>query len=153
MHVKNTKPYIPQKDIDPILNDIQIALEKGNLTFGTEDFEEEFAKYTGTKYAVAVNSGTSAIEAPLRYLNVKNKEVIVPTNTMVASANAVIFAGGTPVMADMDITNLCADFEDIKRKVTKNTAGIIIVHSCGFIPPYIFELKKFCSQNDLFLFI
>ena len=151
MHVKNTKPYIPQRDINPMLADIKDALEKGNLTFGTETFEEEFAKYTGTKYAVAVNSGTSAIEAPLRYLNVKNKEVIVPTNTMVASANAVIFAGGTPVMADMDITNLCADFEDIKRKVNKNTAGIIIVHSCGFIPPYIFELKKFCNENDLFL--
>ena len=105
MHVKNTKPYIPQKDINPILADIKTALETGNLTFGTEKFEKEFPKYTGTKYAVAVNSGTSAIEAPLRYLNVKNKEVIVPTNTMVASANAVIFAGGTPVMADMDITN------------------------------------------------
>ena len=86
MHVKNTKPYIPQEDISPILNDIEDALGKGNLTFGTEAFEEEFAKYTGTKYAVAVNSGTSAIEAPLRYYNIKGKNVIVPTNTFVADA-------------------------------------------------------------------
>ena len=151
MHVKNTKPYIPQEDINPILEDIKDALEKGNLTFGTEAFEEEFAKYTGTKYAVAVNSGTSAIEAPLRYYNIKDKEVIVPTNTFVASANAVVYAGGTPIMVDMDPDNLCADFEDIKRKVNKNTAGIIIVHSCGYIPSYILKLRKFCNENGLFL--
>lgn len=151
MHVKNTKPYIPQEDIKPILEDIQNALEKGQLTFGTEKFEEEFAKYSGTKYAVAVSSGTSAVEAPLRFLNVKGKNVIVPTNTFVASANAVVYAGGTPIMADMDPDNLCADFEDIKRKVNDNTAGIIIVHSCGYIPPYIFELKKFCKKNNIFL--
>ena len=76
MHVKNTKPYIPETDINPILDDIKDALEKGNLTFGTEAFEEEFAKYTGTKYAVAVNSGTSAIEAPLRYYNIKDKSAL-----------------------------------------------------------------------------
>jgi dTDP-4-amino-4,6-dideoxygalactose transaminase len=151
MHVKNTKPYIPKDDITPILDDIKIALENGNLTFGTDKFEEEFAKYTGTKYAVAVNSGTSALEAPLRYFGIKGKEVIVPTNTFVASANAVVFAGGTPVMVDMDVTNLCADFENIKKKVNKNTAGVIIVHSCGYIPPYIFELRKFCDDNGLFL--
>ena len=151
MHVKNTKPYIPQEDINPLLKDIQIALETGNLTFGTDKFEEEFAKYTGTKYAVAVNSGTSAIEAPLRYYNIKGKNVIVPTNTFVASANAVVYAGGTPVMVDMDPNNLCADFNDIKRKVNKNTAGIIIVHSCGYIPPYMFELKKYCKEKGIFL--
>ena len=151
MHVKNTKPYIPQEDINPLLKDIQTALETGNLTFGTDKFEEEFAKYTGTKYAVAVNSGTSAIEAPLRYYDIKDKEVIVPTNTFVASANAVVYAGGVPVMVDMDPNNLCADFEDIKRKVNKNTAGVIIVASCGYVPPYMFELKKFCEEKGLFL--
>jgi len=151
MHVKNTKPYIPQEDINPMLVDIKDALEKGNLTFGTEEFEKEFAEYTGTKYAIAVNSGTSALEAPLRYFNVKGKEVIVPTNTFVASANAVVYAGGTPIMVDMDSDNLCADFNDIKRKVNKNTAGIIIVHSCGYIPSYIFELKKYCKEKGIFL--
>ena len=151
MHVKNTKPYIPQEDINPLLKNIQTALETGDLTFGTDKFEEEFAKYIGTKYAVAVNSGTSAIEAPLRYYNIKGKNVIVPTNTFVASANAVVYAGGTPVMVDMDPDNLCADFKDIKRKVNKNTAGVIIVHSCGYIPPYMFELKKYCEEKGLFL--
>jgi len=151
MHVKNTKPYIPQEDINPMLVDIKDALEKGNLTFGTEEFEKEFAEYTGTKYAIAVNSGTSALEAPLRYFNVKGKEVIVPTNTFVASANAVVYAGGTPIMVDMDSDNLCADFNDIKRKVNKNTAGIIIVHSCGYIPSYIFKLKKYCKEKGIFL--
>ena len=134
-----------QEDINPILEDIKIALGKGQLTFGTEEFEKEFALYSGTKYAVAVNSGTSAVEAPLRYFGVQGKEVIVPTNTFVASANAVVYAGGTPVIVDMDENNLCADFEDIKRKITKNTAGVIIVHSCGYIPSYIFKLRKFCK--------
>lgn len=153
MNVKNTKPYIPSEDIDGILEDIKNALVTGDLTFGkaVADFEMEFANLTGTKYAVAVNSATSALEASLRYYNVENCEVIVPTNTFVASANAVVFAGGTPVLVDMDKNNLCADFEDIKRKVTSATKGVIIVHSCGYIPSYIYELRDYCKQNNLFL--
>ena len=153
MHVKNTKPYIPKEDIDPILADMKVALETGNLTFGDklEEFENNFASYTGTKYAVAVNSGTSALEASLRYYDLRGGEVIVPTNTFVASANAVIFAGGTPTMVDMDPTNLCADFEDIKKSISPRTKGIIIVPMCGYIPPYMLELKKLCKRENLFL--
>ena len=155
MYVKNTKPYFPETDINPILNDIKEALETGQLTLGpkTEEFESNFAEYTGVKHAVAVNSGTSALEIALRYLGIEHQkhQVLVPTNTFVASANAVLFAGGTPVMVDMDPKTLCADFEDIKRKVNPDTKGIIIVHMAGLIPPYIFELKKFCEDNGLFL--
>lgn len=153
MNVKNTKPYIPADDIENIISDIKISLENGELTFGNavEKFETAFANYVGTKFAVTVNSGTAALEASLRYYDVAGYEVIVPTNTFVASANAVIFAGGTPVLVDIDETNLCASFDDIKNKITSKTKGIILVHACGYIPPYIYELKAFCKENNLFL--
>jgi len=94
--IRNAGPFFNDKDIEDILNDIRNSLKSGILTMGKniEQFENQFAKYIGVKYAIALNSGTSALEVALRYFDVKNKEVIVPTNSFVASANAVIFAGG-----------------------------------------------------------
>ena len=103
MKITNAKPFFPNEDIDSILNDIKDSLRTGVLTFGpnVEKLEREFADYVGVKHAIAVNSGTSALEIALRYFELNGGEVIVPTNSFVASANAVIFAGGKPVLADI----------------------------------------------------
>ena len=71
-----------------ILLGIKEILNSGYLTMAKKvsQFEELFAKFVGTKYAVAVNSGTSALEIPLRSLDVKNKSIIVPTNTEATSS-------------------------------------------------------------------
>ena len=153
MTVKNTKPHFDDIDIDNILSDIRVSLETCQLTFGSklEEFENQFSEYVGTSGAVAVNSGTSALEIPLRYFGVEGGEVIVPTNTFVATANAVIFAGGKPIFADMDSENLCMDFEDVKKKINEKTKGIIIVHMAGLIPPYMHELKDLCEEKNIFL--
>lgn len=115
------------------------------------DFENKFAEYNNIGYAVSVNSGTAALEIALRYFKLRGREVIVPTNTFVATPNSVIFAGGKPVFVDIREDTLCVDPEDVYRKLSSKTAGIIVVHIAGLICPQMDELRKFCKDNSLFL--
>jgi dTDP-4-amino-4,6-dideoxygalactose transaminase len=128
-------------------------LRSGVLTDGpnVKAFEEEFANYVVVKNAVAVNSGTSALEIALRYYKLKGREVIVPTNTFVATPNSVIFAGGKPVFADIREDTLCIDPADVEKKISSKTAGIIVVHIAGLVCPQIRELHDLCESHDLFL--
>ena len=98
MNVPATKPYFSEEDIEFITEKFTDIL-RGNsfLTmykYGAE-FEAKFAAFIGTKYGVGCNSGTSALELICRALNVAGKEVILPSNTFVASANAILNAGAT----------------------------------------------------------
>ncbi len=153
MTIYASSPCFSEDSLNQILSDLRGVLTSGRLTDGphVHDFEEKFAKYNGSKYAVAVSCCSAALEISLRHFNLKGREVIVPTNTFVATANAVIFAGGKPVFADMNPDTLGADVEDIKRKVTANTAGVIVVHLAGLVCPQIRELQDFCHQKGLFL--
>lgn len=153
--ISSARPFFDEESIRKILRDIDSTLRSGWLTGengpNVKDFEKMFAEYVRTRYAVAVSNGTSALEIPLRYFEVKGREVIVPTNTFVATPNAVLFAGGTPVFADIREDTLCIDLEDVERKVTPKTAGLIVVHVAGLVCPQIDELAKLCRDHKLFL--
>jgi perosamine synthetase len=153
MNVPAAKPFFTSEDINGILNDIEGALKTGILTLGphTEKFEALFADYVGVNHAIAVNSGTSALEISLRYFEVEDREVIVPTNSFVASANAVIFAGGKPVLADIKPDTLCIDPDDARQRITSKTSGIMVVHLAGLVCPQIKELQQICREYGLFL--
>ena len=152
MQVPAAKIYFPEEDRKKILEQVDEILESGQLTLGkyTREFEEKFAKYVGTKYAIAVNSGTSALEIPLRALDVQGSSVIVPTNTFFATPAAVIHAGGKVIFADIT-DNLCLDPVSVKQKIQKDTRGIIIVHIGGVVPPQIKEIQEICREHNLFL--
>ena len=95
-------------------------------------FEGEYAKFVGTKYAVALNSGTAALHAALSSLGLKKgDEVIVPAISFVSSATAVLHQGCTPVFCDVDISNYCMSPESFKKKITKKTKAVIPVHFTG----------------------
>ncbi len=100
MQVPAAKIYFSEKDRKKILKQVDEILEGGQLTLGkyTRDFEEEFTEYVGVKYAVAVNSGTSALEISLRALDIQGFSVIVPTNTFFATPASVIHAGGKVIL-------------------------------------------------------
>src|SRR5512142_358006 len=116
-----------------IADRIQEVLETGQLTLGKygNEFEKRFALLCGVRHAIAVNSGTSALEILLRALGVEGKEVLVPTNTFFATAAAVVHAGGIPVLVDMDPESFAVRPEVAAKKITSKTAGIIIVHIGG----------------------
>jgi perosamine synthetase len=131
----SSQPYFPEDSLQNILRDVESCLRSGMLTGGPylESFEHAFAEYNHVEHAVGVNSGTASLEVTLRHFGVKDKEVIVPTNTFISTPNSVIFAGGKPVLADMHEDTLCIDPEDVKRKVTPKTAGVIAVHIAGLV--------------------
>jgi perosamine synthetase len=97
-----------------------------------EEFESQFAEYCDVRYAVSCNSGTSALHLALTALGVgPGDEVLVPSMTYVATANAVRYCGATPVFVDSQPDTFNIDPEDIERRVTPRTRGIIAVHLYG----------------------
>jgi perosamine synthetase len=145
-------PFFDDESIESIATEIKTMLRSGRLTDGpyAEAFEKKFAEYNQIKHAVAVSSGSSALDVALAYYKLEGAEVIVPTNTFISDPNAVLLAGGKLVFADMNPDTLGIDVEDVKRKVTKKTKGVIVVHIAGLVCPQIHELKEFCSEKELF---
>ena len=97
------KTYSDKEDINAVT---KIIKRGTSWAVGPEiaEFEEKLAKYVGTKYALTFNSGTSALHILLLAHNIKDKEVIVPSFTFVATASAVVLAGGKPVFAESEYT-------------------------------------------------
>jgi dTDP-4-amino-4,6-dideoxygalactose transaminase len=149
-----SKFYFSDRQIEWINSKIGNVLKQGfGLTQGeyTLDFESKTAKYVKTDHAVATSSCTSALIMSLKFFNISGKDVIVPTNTFIATANAVKLAGGNPVFCDIDSDSLCASLESIKKRYTKDTKGVILVHFGGLICPDVFEIKEWCKEKGLFL--
>ena len=154
MKYNTAQPYFPQEDIDKILLQMRDILE-GNGLFSkgptVKSFEKLFSEYTGSKYCVAVNSGTSALEIVSKAIGIKNgDEVIVPTQTFVSTGSCVINNGGTLVISGIDKNHLL-DFEDLKTKITNKTKAVIIVHFCGLIHPDILRIKNYLNERSIFL--
>src|SRR5512137_673915 len=118
-----------------IADRIQEVLSTGQLTLGKygSEFEKQFAISCGVPHAVAVNSGTSSLEIILRTLGVGGKDVLVPTNTFFATAAAVVHAGANPILVDMDPESFAVCPEDVEKKLTPDTAAVIVVHIGGLI--------------------
>lgn len=95
-----------------------------------QDFERALAERLGVKYCVAICNGTVALEIAIRALGMSG-EVIVPSYTFVATAHALAWMGLTPVFADIDPATHCLDPEDVARKITPRTSGILGTHLWG----------------------
>jgi len=132
---------------------IQEVLESGQLTLGKygAEFEKQFARFCGTRHAVAVNSGTSSLEIILRSLGVEGKDILVPTNTFFATAAAVVHAGGRPVLVDMDPDTFSVRKDDIEKALTPGTAGMIVVHIGGIVSSQLPELASLARERGLWL--
>jgi len=153
MKVPPVKVYFPDEDQAKILQKIKEILSNGQLTMGKygKEFEESFARYVGTKHAVAVSSGTGAIEICLRILGVEGREVLVPTNTFFATPAAVLHAGAKIRFVDADPDTFSIDVESLERSITRETVGVIVVHVGGIVTPKMDRIRRICEVNDLFL--
>lgn len=97
-----------------------------------EAFEKEYAEYIGTNYCVGVATGLDAIYLILKAMDIKEgDEVIVPSNTFIATALAVSYAGATPVFVEPEISTYNIDVNAIEKKITNHTKAIIAVHLQG----------------------
>lgn len=128
-------------------------LKKGFLT--NDEYviklEKLFSLKNNSKYSVAVNSGTSALELILRSVEITNKEVIVSNNTFIATAVSIKSAGGIPIPVDLDNSFFGPSLDSIKKKITKKTKVVVLVHISGLINKNILEIKKFCNEKNIFL--
>ncbi|HHW4683488.1 MAG TPA: DegT/DnrJ/EryC1/StrS family aminotransferase, partial [Xylella sp.] len=114
-------------------------------------FEDAFAKFCGAKHAIAANNGTTALHLALVALDLKPRdEVIIPTVTYIATANAVRYCGATPVLVDVCADTMNIDPADIKRKITPKTRGIIPVHLYGH-PADMDTVNRIASKHGLWV--
>jgi len=124
------RQWIDEEDIRAVVD----VLRSDWLTTGSKvaEFEQALADYVGAKYAVAVNSGTAALHCAMYALEIgPGDEVIVPPMTFAATANCVIYQGGTPVFVDVDPDTLLLDPAKVEEKITEKTRAIIGVDYAG----------------------
>jgi perosamine synthetase len=120
---------LTQAEIDAAVE----VLKSGSLRQGpfVAAFEKRFAKFTGAKYAVASSSGTSALHLAYLTFIQPGDEVLVPAFTFIATASAVVLAGGKPIFCDIDPETFNLDVDDAARKITARTRAIAPVHLFG----------------------
>ena len=122
--------------------------DNGILTNGqkVQEFEEKFAAFMAVGNALTVNSGTGAIEIALRALDVRGKKVIIPTNTFIATAAAVENAGAEILPLDVENESFGLSPEALRKNLSSEIGGVIIVHVGGIISRYVFEIREMCEQ-------
>lgn len=128
-------------------------LTTGALTLGpyTRRFEAAFAGAHDAAHAVAVASGTAALEISLRAAGVAGRDVVVPANTFYATAAAVLRAGARPVFADVDAATFALSPATADAALTANTAAVVLVHVGGLITPEAAEIRRLCDRRGVAL--
>ena len=122
----------------------------GSGTGNVLKFENEFKKYVGSNNCIAVNSGTSALNLALSLIDIKNKEVILPSLSFVSTAHAVIINGGIPVFADIEPETMCIDPNEIQKLITIKTTAILPVHFGGF-PCNLKDIENIAEKHNLII--
>jgi len=143
------KQFIDKEDIAAVVD----VLKGDWLTTGplTEKFEKEVAKYCGVDFAVAVSSGTAALDIAIQTLNLpKGSEIITTPLTFIATINSILFNNLNPVLADIDSKTYNLSPESIRSKITEKTKAILYVDYAGQ-PCNIDQIKEIAKENNLFI--
>jgi len=141
------RQWLNEKEINEVID----SLKSDWITTGPKMklFEDNFKRYIGSKYAVAVNSGTAALHISTSSIKIKpGDEVITTPFTFVASANCIVYRGGTPVLADIKKDTYNIDPNEIRKKITSKTKAIIPVHFAGQ-PCDMDEILEIAEDNEL----
>ena len=138
---------------DTDLQAVVEVMKSGRLALGpkTLAFEKAMAEYIGTRHAIAVSSGTAGLHLIVRALGLgPGDEVIVPSYTFVASVNALLFEGVTPVFVDIEAETYNLDPEDVRRRLSPRTKAIMVVDVFGH-PADWDALERIAKEHDLAL--
>jgi perosamine synthetase len=112
-------------------------------------FENEFAKFSGTRYAVSCSNGTTALHLAVRALGIgEGDEVIIPNLTFASPANAVMYERGRPVLVDVERNYWCIDPDRVKESITEKTKAIIVVHLYGH-PADMDQIMNIAKEYNL----
>jgi UDP-4-amino-4,6-dideoxy-N-acetyl-beta-L-altrosamine transaminase len=141
--------WIDEEDIEEVVK----VLRSDWITTGPkiEEFENALCRYVGCQYAVAVNSGTSALDIAVQTLKLpENSEVITTPFTFVATSNAILYNNLKPVFVDIEKETRNINPDEIRKKITDKTRAIIYVDFAGH-PCDIEEIKEIAKEHDLYL--
>jgi perosamine synthetase len=145
-----SRPIFDGNEAQYLLECIESGWVSGNGRF-VPLFEDSYARYCGVGHGVAVSSGTAALHLALLALGVgPGDEVILPTLTYVATANAVVYCGATPVFADCDPQTWTIDPESLEPLITARTRGLIVVHLFGH-PANMDPILEIATRRGLFV--
>ena len=145
--IKISEPWIGEKEKKLV----EEVLTSGMLAQGekVKSFEEKFAKFCGTKYAIAVNSGTAALHSSLYAAGIRaGDEVITTPFTFAATANCIVMQNAKPVFADIDETTFNINPEKIKEKISNKTKAILAVDLYG-LPADYNALREIAEEKDI----
>lgn len=142
-------PEIHREYIDELNECSKRVIGSGNYILGTSKFEEEFARYTGSKYCAGVANGTAALHLAIKSLDIKpGDEVITVGYTFRATVSAIMYEGAIPVYVDIDPETFCMDVSKVEAKITSKTKCIIPVHLFGNAVDMV-ELMKVADKYGI----
>jgi dTDP-4-amino-4,6-dideoxygalactose transaminase len=153
MRVPPARVSFSPEDRAEILARIDEALATGQLTLGTtgRELEAAFAQRHGVQHAIAVSSGTSALEIILRAVGVDGREVLVPANTFFATAAAAVHAGARVKFVECDPATMSFDLDDVRAQLSAETAAVVAVHIGGLMSPALPALRALCDERGVAL--
>ncbi len=136
-----------------LINKIGKILHSGNINYVTgpfgKKFEEEFSKFIGNKYSIAICNGTAALEVAIKSLRLpKNSEIIVPARSFFSSASCIVNTGHKPIFVDIDLFTQNISLKNLQKKINKKTKAIICVHLAG-LPCNMNEINKLAKKNKV----
>ncbi len=144
------EPKLGKKELGYVIDCIKTNWISSKGKYITE-FEEKFSEYCGAKYGVATCNGTTALHLVLASIELKpGDEVIVPTFTMIATANSVTYTGATPVLVDSEPQTWNIDPAKIEEKITKKTKSIMVMHTYGH-PCDMDPILELAKKHDLYV--
>ena len=147
MNVPLSLPDISQAEIDEVIS----VLRGSRLSLGPkmEEFEESVSRYVSRPFGIAVSSGTAGLHLCVRALGIgSGDEVIVPSFTFIAAANAIRFEGATPVFVDIERASRNMDPVRIEEAITTRTRAIMVVHTFG-VPSDMDEILDIARRHNL----
>lgn len=132
-------------EITEVLASTEQILRTGQLILGpyTREFEAAMADVAQTEHAIAVNSGSTALEIAYKALDVKDRQVLVPTNTNFATAAAAVYAGANVELYD---NGLYPDFDDLTERLNADTGAVVVVHIGGYISSDMQRIAARCQN-------
>ena len=151
--IRINQPMIGKEEIDAAAEVLKsgILTEKSGMGPRILEFEKEFAKYVGAKHSIAMASGTAALHSALAIAGVKaGDEVVVPSFTFHATAEAVLMCGAEPVFADIDAETFTVTAETLEAVMTRNTKALIPVHLYG-LPADLEPIRKLAHDRGVAL--
>ena len=147
--IKLFDPIVGKEEEKILIKTLRSKYWASGSGFGyVSKFENSFKNYVGSDDCIAVNSGTAALNLALSLLDLRNKDVILPSLSFVSTANAIIENGGRPIFVDVDPDTLCIDSSKICKLITKRTIAIVPVHFGG-LPCNLKDIQSIAKKFQL----